>query len=128
MRRVRGLGVWIGMALLAPGAAHAGALALEAPREGQLSLVGPVAVAIELPAPARKAAAELRIDGAPVPLGGFTLRGRTLRGVVEGLGAGRHELEVVAGGPHGGSLSSWFELVELENPDQCEVLNNAACL
>jgi hypothetical protein len=64
-----------------------------------------------------------------VPLDGFELRGRTLRGVLEGLGAGRHPLAVEVSGKHDSdSLASWFELVELENPEQCEVLNNASCL
>ena len=125
------LWTWIGAALLATSAAAqppGGWLSLSAPREGQLSLVGPVAVELQLPPPANKSSLELRVDGVVFPLDGFALRGRTLRGVLEGLGAGRHRLEIEAGGRHGGSLDSWFELVELEDPEQCEVLNNASCL
>ena len=129
---MRGFRTWIVAALLAlPCAAHAGgaSLSLIAPLEGQLSSVGPVAVELLLPPPAKKAVLELRVDGNTVPLGGFELRGRTLRGVLEGLGAGRHRLTLEAHVKHGSSsLASWFELVELENPEQCEVLNNAACL
>jgi len=131
MRGLR-LGIWMGAALLATSAAARppdGWLSLNTPREGQLSLVGPVAVELQLPPPAQKSTIVVRVDGVVFPVAGFELRGRTLRGVLEGLGAGRHRLEIEAVGKHGGdSLDSWFELVELENPDQCEVLNNASCL
>jgi pimeloyl-ACP methyl ester carboxylesterase len=123
--------MWIGAALVATSAAAqppGGWLSLSAPREGQLSLVGPVAVELQLPPPAKKSSLELRVDGVVFPVDGFQLQGRTLRGTLEGLGAGRHRLELEARGKHGASLDSWFELVELENPEQCEVLNSASCL
>jgi pimeloyl-ACP methyl ester carboxylesterase len=91
-------------------------------------LVGPVAVELQLPPPAKKSSVVLRVDDVVFPVDGFELRGRVLRGVLEGLGAGRHLLEIETVGKHADSLDSWFELVELENPEQCEVLNNASCL
>ncbi len=105
------------------------AIRLVAPLEGQLSLVGPVALELRLPPGTKSDSVQLRVDGAAVPADAFGQTGRTLSGRLEGLGAGRHTLDVSVSDRHGSeSLSSWFELVELENPDQCEVLNNASCL
>ena len=125
-----GLGCMIagGAAAAPPGRA----IQLVAPLEGQLSLVGPVALEIRLPPGTRSDSVVLRVDGAVAPpTAAFTLRGRTLtiERTLHGLDAGRHTLDVSVSDRHGTeSLSSWFELVELENPDQCEVLNNASCL
>jgi pimeloyl-ACP methyl ester carboxylesterase len=133
---MRQLQVWF---LMVAGTLLAGAagadrprLELVAPAAGQLSQVGPVALELELPPGAKARDVVVEVDGAAVDASDFDRHGRTLTGTLEGLGAGRHTLAVsVAGkrGKHGDdSLSSWFELVELENPDSCEVLNQASCL
>jgi hypothetical protein len=113
--------LWAGMA-----AADRPELRLLAPESGQLSRVGPVALELRL-APA-SGAVEVRVDGAAVDAAAFERRGSRLTGSLAGLAAGRHTLDVLVSGKHGGALSSWFELVELENPDACEVLNQASCL
>ncbi len=126
------LGIWLGAALLATAAAAeppGGPLVLTAPLEGQLSLVGPIALELALPPGARKSTLALLVDGVAVPVADSGSKGRTLRLVLDGLGAGRHQLEISVEDKHGvESLESWFELVELENPDQCEVLNNVSCV
>lgn len=130
--RCRCFGFWLGVSLLATAAAaepNSAPLVLTSPLEGQLSLVGAVALELALPPGAHKSTLELRVDGVAVPVAGFQTKGRTLSGVLDGLGAGRHQLAVTVEDKHGAlALASWFELVELENPDQCEVLNNASCL
>jgi len=125
-------GLWLSIAVLVLGADVAGAhgrprVELVAPEEGQLSLVGPVALEIELPPAAKRGEVVVRVDGAPVDPA-LARDHTTLTGTLAGLGAGRHTLEVEVSGKHGGTLSSWFELVELDNPDSCEALNQASCL
>jgi hypothetical protein len=105
--------------------AHSG-LAIRAPREGQLSLVGPLA--LELRVPPGAGALAVRVDGVPVDPASLTIRGARVTGTLASLPAGRHTLEVSATSPRGSATrSSWFELVALENPDECEILNAAAC-
>ena len=81
---MRELGIWIGAASDARPrqrrSRREGGFQLSAPREGQLSLVGPVALELQLPPSARKSSLELRVDGVVFPVDGFELRGRTLRG------------------------------------------------
>jgi hypothetical protein len=102
---------------------------LVSPAEGQLSLVGPVALALKLGDRAKGGTIVVRVDGTALPEGALERRGRKLTGTLWGLAAGRHTLDVDVTGKRGTkTLSSWFELVELENPDSCEVLNNASCL
>lgn len=102
-------------------------LSISAPKPGQLSLEGPVP--IELRVPPGAGALAVKVDGAPVDPSAFTVMGSRVRGTLAGLLAGRHTLEVSATGPRGTETrSSWFELVVLDNPDECEVLNRAACV
>ena len=119
------------LALLTGMAGSAGAqpprVELLRPRPGQLSLVGPLALELRLP-PGAKGAVTVRVDGAVLDSSSFVRGGRRLHGVIDGLDTGRHALEVDVAGRHGASLDSWFELVELDNPDSCEVLNQASCL
>lgn len=114
-------------ALVAEGALAApGGVSILTPREGQLSLVGPVAIDLRVPPSARDLT--VRVDGVPVDPASLTVRGARVRGTLDGLTAGRHTLEVSATRPRGTvTRSSWFELVALESPDECEILNAAAC-
>jgi hypothetical protein len=116
------------LALPAAASAHSG-IELLAPSEGQLSLVGPVAVELRLPPGLAAGALALRVDGAPIDTAAFVFSRARVSGSLEGLAAGRHDLEVQIATRRGPLvLSSWFELVALENPEQCEVSNNASCL
>jgi hypothetical protein len=113
------------LALAPTASAHSG-LSIRAPKKGQLSLEGPVP--IELRVPPGAGALSLTVDGAPVDPSALTTTGSRVHGTLTGLLAGRHTLEVSATTSRGTETrSSWFELVVLENPDECEVLNQAAC-
>jgi hypothetical protein len=124
---------WLGAALLAAvfggeALAHS-SLSVDAPRKGQLSLEGPVALSLRLPAGADVATLAVAVDGAPVDPAALTVTGLRVRGTLPGLLAGVHSLDVSVSTPRGTQArSSWFELVVLDRPDQCEVLNQAACL
>jgi hypothetical protein len=136
MQRSSGLGramTWMGAALLAAtlggeALAHAG-LSLDAPRKGQLSLEGPVALSLRLPAGADVATLAVAVDGVPVDPATLTVTGLRVRGTLAGLLAGRHTIDVSVATARGAQTrTSWFELVVLDRPDECEVLNQAACL
>jgi hypothetical protein len=121
-----------GVLSTAAAGAHPPRLELVAPAEGQLSQVGPLAFELRLPPGAKAGEVALHVDGAALDTSTFERRGRTLTGTLQGLGAGRHTLDVSIEARRGkhrtDALSSWFELIELENPDSCEVLNAASCL
>jgi hypothetical protein len=127
------LATWMGAALLAAvlggeALAHS-SLSVEAPRKGQLSLEGPVALSLRLPPGADVATLAVSVDGAPVDPATLTVTGLRVLGTFEGLLAGLHTLDVSVATPRGTQTrSSWFELVVLDRPDECEVLNQAACL
>jgi hypothetical protein len=141
MQRIGGIGrmatcrmaTWMGAALLAAtlggeALAHS-SLSVEAPRKGQLSLEGPVALSLRLPGGADVGTLAVLLDGAPVDPASLTVTGVRVRGTLAGLLAGRHTLDVSVATPRGTQTrSSWFELVVLDRPDECEVLNQAACL
>ena len=102
---------------------------LVSPQEGQLSLVGPVALELKLGERAKGGTVVVRVDGTALPEGALERHGRKLTGTLSDLAAGLHTVDVDVTGKRGTkTLSSWFELVELENPESCEVLNNASCL
>jgi len=132
-RRMGGCGfkVWLGCAaavlVAQPMLAH-GSLTISKPRQGQLSLEGPLPIELRLPFGADAASLAVVVDGTPVDTASFTISGPRVRGTLAGLVAGRHSLDVSVGTPAGTEArSSWFELVVLENPDECEILNAAAC-
>jgi hypothetical protein len=124
---------WLGAALLAAAVggealAHA-SLGVESPRTGQLSLEGPVALALRLPPGADAASLAVTVDGAPVDPAALSVAGLRVTGTLTGLLAGRHTLDVSVATPRGAQArSSWFELVVLDRPDECEILNQANCL
>jgi hypothetical protein len=118
--------------LVAAGAAsaHRGAsVEFVSPETGQLSLLGPVAFELRLGDRAKDAALSVRVDGTALPGEALVRSQRKLTATLSDLAEGRHTLEVDVTGKRGTqTLTSWFELVELENPDSCEVLNDASCL
>ncbi len=129
----RTLGSVCAFALLAfapPALAHfgGGGLSIGVPRDGQLSLEGPVPLELRLPFGAVPGSLAVLVDGAPLDPSSLTITGVRVRGTLAGLLAGRHTLDVSVGTSRGTETrSSWFELVVLENPDECEILNSAAC-
>jgi hypothetical protein len=123
----------LGAAPLAqPAAAHRGwarpAIAITSPRDGQLSLAGPVPLSLWLPFGASAQSLSVAVDGAPVDPTSLTIQGPRVFGTLAGLLAGPHTLDVTVDARRGSvSRSIGFELVALENPDECEILNAVAC-
>jgi hypothetical protein len=109
---------------------HSNQFRFEEPR-GTLAEVGPVEFELRVPAQARTEDLTVEVDGTPVP---FERSGRHVEGVFSGLGEGRHEVEARVRVPgHGDSgkelrTTTWFELVTLDRPDVCEILNQEECL
>ena len=103
---------------------------LSAPLEAQLSLAGtPVPFELALPEGATLAQLTLTLDGAPVAPPDLAQNGTRASGTLGGLAVGWHELVAdvaVQGAQFSGRRS--FELAALTNPDECDVLNNIACL
>src|SRR5262245_24722582 len=129
-RRIAAIGA-LAVAFAAPASAHFGdgrGLSIEAPRNGQLSLEGPVPLELRLPFGAPVGSLAVRVDGTAVDPASLTTTGVRVHGTLAGLLAGRHTLDASFTTPRGTlTRSSWFELVVLENPDECEILNSAAC-
>jgi hypothetical protein len=104
-----------------------------APLFGQLSLVGPIPLKLVLPSFAQIDTLTLSLDGAVLNPGGFVRTPGLLEGNLPALGAGTHvvsaeaklrflffELTIDA--------ATHFELVDLDRPDVCEILNNVECM
>jgi hypothetical protein len=92
---------------------------------------------MRLPSVGRLVSLGVSIDGvATLDLagGGLTLDGARARGSVDGLDAGRHEIEAHAVWRVLGFLSiplhasTWLERVALDRPDACEILNQIECV
>jgi len=114
------------------GSTHCGPqpIAFLAPRADQLSLAGaPLAFEIEAPAGASLAQFTLTLDGAPVAPPDLALANGRVSGTLAGLAAGWHDLAASFALPEAQfSGSARFELAALTNPDECDVLNDVACL
>ncbi len=102
---------------------------------GTLAEVGQT-VDFELRVPSRARTEDLviEVDGTPLP-GPFTrTRRNRVTGTFVGFGAGRHEVEARLTMPVEDDFSvelqaaTFFELVTLDRPDVCEILNQAECL
>jgi hypothetical protein len=102
------------------------------PIENELSAVGfgfPIRFnEVRIVLPANTTNLVVTMDGADVTAS-LTITGQLAEGSVLVVGAGQHELIVNAlvGGVPAESTRN-FETVALENPDECEILNNAHCL
>jgi hypothetical protein len=105
-------------------------ISFAAPLAGQLSLASsPVPFAFGLPEGATLAQLALTLDGAPVVPPDLAQSGASATGTLTGLAPGWHELAAgvtVQGAQFSGSVQ--FEVAVLTNPDECDVLNDIACL
>ena len=104
-----------------------------APLFGQLSLVGHIPVELVLPPFARVDSLTLSLDGAALSPASFTLSPTLLAGTLPALGAGQHDLVAEARlrfffFQFTIDAATQFELVDLDRPDVCEILNNAECM
>ncbi len=136
-RRPRRLGVTLLCCLLA------GSLALDCEEEAdffgftlpiaeQLSLAGDVPVQLGLPLGSDPGSLRVELDGVDVTAA-FSVVERKAAATLPGVGPGVHELLASVDPPPGSLALSQvadvrFETVELEDPDACEVLNQAHCL
>ncbi|HME70201.1 MAG TPA: hypothetical protein VKM54_10090, partial [Myxococcota bacterium] len=130
------------IALVAAGAAGSGPCAqgtgtpfffFRAPLFGQLSLVGQIPVELVLPGFAHIDSLTLSLDGAALGPGSFTRNPTLLEGTLPALGAGQHELAAEAKVrffffQFAIDAATQFELVDLDRPDVCEILNNVECM
>lgn len=96
------------------------------PFDDQLSLEGDVLVRV-LPLGADAADLVVKLDGNDVT-SFLTISGPVLEGNVPVSGIGVHELSVEENGLPGAPVTRSFETIELDNPDECDVLNNSRCL
>lgn len=100
------------------------------PQVGQLSLAtSPVEFELAMPERAELASLTLTLDGAPVAPPDLVVARGHAAGTLSGLAVGWHELAAwvsVDGAQLSGS--SRFEVAALTNPDECDVLNDVACL
>ncbi len=98
------------------------------PQADQLSLAGAVAVSLPMPANASPGSLVVRLDGEPVT-DQLQTSGDEVSGTLDGVAAGQHTLtaEVSAGDtPLDAQVS--FETVALQDPEECEILNDAECM
>jgi hypothetical protein len=100
-----------------------------APLAGQLSLAAvPMSFELALPEDATLAQLALTLDGAPVAPPDLAQSGARVTGTLAGLAPGWHELAAsvaAQGASFAGSVQ--FEIAALQNPDECDVLNDVAC-
>jgi len=99
------------------------------PPADALVLVGDVKVRVQLPADALPGSLSVSLDGADIT-GLLSLVGPIADAQVPVGDAGWHEI-VATVGLGGGGISSQtlaFETVDLENPEECEILNGVHCL
>ena len=105
-----------------------------APGFGQLSLPGELAFDLKLPPHAIRESLVVSFDGAPLPNGGLGSVPGGVAGSVADPGEGKHALSatidvrVLFFFRAKLTAATLFEIADLENPDDCEILNDVACL
>ncbi len=100
------------------------ALAFVKPASQQLSLTASVAVTLQLPLGTDPNKVTVTLDGTPVTT--LTIADGQAQGTLTNVAAGQHTLQAqIDSGPQ---ASVSFETVALNNPDDCEILNNAECM
>lgn len=101
------------------------------PQANQLSLAGAVQVRLLLPTGFVADSLRVELDGNEVEEG-LTLNGNTLSGTIPDVPVGTHVLRGFVdvqqeGTPTPLETQASFDTIALENPDECEVLNNVEC-
>ena len=100
---------------------------------GELSLPGPVAVDIRVPIDADVGTLQLFLNGSPVTLDSQSILPDGIAGTVTPPTNGIHQLSAEIddpASPPDGKLTAGttLEIVGLQNPNDCEILNNEECL
>jgi len=104
------------------------AISIVQPGDGMVVLAGTVAAQIVLPVTADDNTAMVQLDGADVT-DQLSVAGNEIVGELVGVEVGMHTLSAqvdVNGAPI--SAESHFQAIALNNPDECEVLNDTECL
>jgi hypothetical protein len=128
--------IGLALAVAAPSCRPCKEIRIALPLENQLSLVGDLDVRVLLPRAGNPATLLVELDdgGGPVDvtalLAPHPWKPLVREGPVPVAAAGDYQLSATISfdeGPDSVAVRS-FEIVDLENPDECEVLNNASCL
>lgn len=105
-----------------------------APRLFQLSLPGSLAFNLRLPPFAIPNSLVIRLDGAPIPSGGLTKVPDGVAGEVAAPAEGTHSLSATIDVKllfffrAKLTAATFFDITDLENAGECEILNNVDCL
>lgn len=98
------------------------------PFDNQLSLIGSIQARVVVPAEANPANLVVKLDGSPVVLAQSASNDHVFEGPVNVAAVGAHQLTASITGGGFSDAARDFETVDLENPAECEVLNNVECL
>lgn len=106
----------------------AGPMYFGSPELGFLSAPGDVAFDLVLPSGADPASLVIRLDRVPVSSADYTVSGTKVQGTLPAVAEGAHWLdaEVQAGDLR--RAETGFHLVALQNPDECDILNQVECV
>jgi hypothetical protein len=105
-----------------------------APKLLQLSLPGALDVNLRLPPQGIRSSLVVKLDGVAVPTGGFSNVSGGIAGSVDVPAEGKHSLvaqidvKVLLLFKVQLTAATLFNITNLENPDECEILNNTECL
>ncbi len=105
-----------------------------APRLFQLSLLGSLAYDLHLPPLAIRESLVVNLDGAPLPTGGLANVPGGVSGSVNAPTEGTHSLSATIDVRllfffrAKLTAATFFDIADLENPEQCEILNDGECL
>ena len=114
-------------ATLVPTATPAIPLSFVRPVDNQLSLAGALDVVLTLPAGVDPDSVVLKLDGVVVTANTSLANGRAT--AITDVAPGAHRLTAEIGSGESGERSEVsFEAVALNDPDECDVLNDAECL
>ena len=90
-----------------------------------LGLAGDVPVEIQLPIGDDGSQLEISIDDVPVPVPPLVVANGKATFTLTGIAAGPHRIDAEL--PGRASTGRDFELIDLDRPDECDVLNNIEC-
>jgi len=119
--------VWLGMAV-GLGSCQLGRLSILAPEDGLLTGPGALQLRLALSAGTDPAGVRVQLDGQPLAIS-LAQAGDAWVAAIPGQAPGTHALVVTS--QRGGDLqtaSSHFEVVVLDRPDECDVLQQVECV
>jgi len=110
------------------GSCQLAGLSIQAPADGLLTGTGSLALRLALADGVDPAAVQVRLDGQPLPVV-LSQSGDFFEATIPGQAPGTHDLWVTArAGDDLLATHSHFEVVDLDRPDQCDVLQQVECV